>query len=189
MLFNLKKNYMSYKKNYMSFNIKWHIDSRVIFRFSVPIRLWVTAPELGHPLIDDNHDRPFLHPLVGSFLCRYLSRYEYMDDDDDEMGHLYTGLCNTKGLARIMLEDWEIEHAVEDNDIGKTIRNQHLRRNRERFSTSHTAHDPNKVEEVELESKDLQGMIRKPPKVEAIRFHHEPESVNISYSSLTSTTF
>jgi len=32
----------------------------------VPIRLWFTAPELGHPLIDDNHDSPF-HPLVGSF--------------------------------------------------------------------------------------------------------------------------
>jgi len=24
----------------------------------VPIRLWFTKPELGHPLIDDNHDRP-----------------------------------------------------------------------------------------------------------------------------------
>jgi len=29
----------------------------------VPIRLWFTAPELGHPLIDDNHDRP-LPPLT-----------------------------------------------------------------------------------------------------------------------------
>jgi len=36
------------------------------------------------------------------------------------MGHLYTGLCNTRGLARIMLEDEEIDHAVEDNDTGKT---------------------------------------------------------------------
>ena len=44
-----------------------------------------------------------------------------MDDDDDEVRHLYTGLCDTRGLARIMLEDWEVEHAVEDNDIGKTI--------------------------------------------------------------------
>jgi len=28
---------------------------------SSPIRLWFTAPELGHPLIDDNHDRPYTH--------------------------------------------------------------------------------------------------------------------------------
>jgi len=27
------------------------------------------------------------------------------------MGHLYTCVCDTTGLARIMLEDWEIEHA------------------------------------------------------------------------------
>jgi len=33
----------------------------------VPIRLWFTTPELGHLLIDDNHDRP-LHPLIGPFL-------------------------------------------------------------------------------------------------------------------------
>jgi len=49
-----------------------------------------------------------------------------------------------------MLEDWEIEHAVEDNDIGQAISHQHLRRNREYFSTPHTARDPNKVEEVEI---------------------------------------
>ena len=42
---------------------------------SSPIRLWFTAPNLGHPLIDDNHDRP-LHPPVGPFLREYLSRYE-----------------------------------------------------------------------------------------------------------------
>jgi len=68
----------------------------------VHMRLWFTAPELGHLLIDDNHDRP-LHPLMGLFLRRYLSRFE--DDDSDEMGHLYTGLCDTGGLARTMLED------------------------------------------------------------------------------------
>jgi hypothetical protein len=32
-----------------------------------------------------------------------------------------------------MLEDWEINHAVEDNDIGKATPNQHLRRNIKRF--------------------------------------------------------
>jgi len=37
---------------------------------SPPIRLWFTAPELGHPLIDDNHDMP-LHPIVGPFLREY----------------------------------------------------------------------------------------------------------------------
>ena len=35
----------------------------------VPMCLWFTAPEVGHPLIDDNHDRP-LHPVVGPFLRR-----------------------------------------------------------------------------------------------------------------------
>jgi len=110
----------------------------------VPIRLWFTVPELGHSLIDDNHDRP-LHPLTGPFLRRYLSRFEDMDDDDDEMGRLYTGLCDTRGFARTMLEDWEINHAVEDNDIGKptAFPNQHLCRNRERFSIPLTARYPN----------------------------------------------
>jgi len=69
-----------------------------------PIRLWLTAPELGHPLIHDNHDRP-LHPRVGPFLREYLSRHEDMDDDDDELEHLYTGLGGTRVLARTMLED------------------------------------------------------------------------------------
>ena len=111
-----------------------------------------------------------------------------MDDNDDDMGHLYTGLCDTRGLARIMLDDCEIEHAVEDNDIGKNISNEHLRRNRERFSTPHAARDPNKVEEVEHESEDLQGMIRQPPKVGAVRFHYEPESINTSSNTFQFTT-
>ena len=121
---------------------------------AVHIRLWFTAPELGHPLIDDNNDKP-LHPLMGSFLRRYLSRFEDMDDDDNEIGHLYNGLCDTKGLGRTMLEDWENNQAVEDNDIGKAIPNQHLCWNRERFSTPQTARDPNRVNEIELESEDL----------------------------------
>jgi len=112
-----------------------------------------------------------------------------MDDDDDEMGHLYTSLCDTRELARIMLEDWEIENAVEDNDIGKTTPHHHLRRNRERFSTPHTARNPIKVEEVELESEDLQEMIRQPPEVGAIRFHHEPKSINTSHGGVTAPYF
>jgi len=152
----------------------------------VPIRLWFTAPELGHLLIADNHYEP-LHPLIGLFLRRYLFRYKDLDDDEHEIGHLSTGLCNTRGLARTMLEDWENDHVVEDNDIGKAIPNQHLRRNRERFRTPHTARDPNKVDDIELESEDLQGMIRHPPNVRAVRFHHEPESINPSHAGLTTT--
>jgi len=153
-----------------------------------PIRLWFTVPELGHPLIDDNHDRP-LHPRVGLFLREYLSRHEDMDDEDDEMGHFYTGLCDIRVLAHTMLENWETEPAVYDNDKGETTPNRHLRRNRERFSTPHTARDPNKIQEVELESEDLQGMIRQLPKVGAIWFHHEPESTNTSHADITATTF
>jgi len=122
-----------------------------------PIHLWFTASELGHPLIDDNHDRP-LHPMVGPFLCEYLSRHEDMDDEDDEMRHLYTGFCDTRVLAHAMLEDCETEPAVYDIDKGETTTKRHLRRNRKRFSTLHTARDPNKNEEVELESEDVQGM-------------------------------
>ena len=43
---------------------------------------------------------------MGPFLRGYLSRYEDMDDDDDEMGHLYTGLGDTRVLAHTILEDW-----------------------------------------------------------------------------------
>jgi len=49
-----------------------------------PIRLWFTAPELGHPLINDNHNRP-LHPLVGQFLRKHLSRHEDIDNEDYKM--------------------------------------------------------------------------------------------------------
>jgi len=155
---------------------------------SSPIRLWYTAPEMGHPLIDDNRDRP-LHPLVGPFLRDYLSRHEDMDDDDDEMGHLYTGLGDTRVLARTMLEDWETEPAVYDDDQSETASNVHLRQNRERFLTPHTAREPNKIQEVELECEDFQGMIRQQPKVGAIRFHHELESSNTSHADVTALTF
>jgi len=124
----------------------------------VPIRLWCIAPELGHPLIDDNHDRP-LHPLVGPFLRGYLSRHEDIDDEDDEMGHFYTGLCDTRVLARTMLEDWETEPAADDNGTGKTIL---------RLGPS--------------------GSIMN-RRVGAIRFHHEPESSNTSRADVTATTF
>ena len=112
-----------------------------------------------------------------------------MDDDDDEMGHLYTCLGDTRVLARTMLEDWETEPAVYDDDQSESVSNGHPRRNRERFSTPHIARDPNKIQEVELESEDLQGMIRQLPKVGAIRFHHEPESSNTSHADVTATTF
>ena len=113
-----------------------------------------------------------------------------MDDDDDEMGHLYTCLDDTRVLARTMLEYWETKPAVYDDDQRETVsKGGHPRRKRERFSTPHTARDPNKIQEVELESEDLQGMIRQPPKVGAIRFHHEPESSNTSHADVTATTF
>jgi len=111
-----------------------------------------------------------------------------MDDDDDEMGHLYTGLGDTRVLACIMLEDWETEPAVYDDDQRETVSKGHPRRNRERFSTPHIARDPNKIQEVELESEDLQGMIRQPPKVGAIWLHHELESSNTSHADVTATT-
>ena len=39
---------------------------------------------------------------MGPFLREYLSRHEDIDDDDDEMGHLYTGLDDIRVLARTM---------------------------------------------------------------------------------------
>ena len=105
------------------------------------------------------------------------------------MGHLYTGLDDTRVLARTMLEDWETEPAVYDDEQSETVSKDHPRRNRERFPTPHIARDPNKIQEVELESEDLQGMIRQLPKVGAIRFHHEPESSNTSHADVIATTF
>jgi len=129
-----------------------------------------------------------LYTKVGPFLREYLSRQEDMDDEDDQMGYFYTGFGDTRVLVCTMLEDWETEPAVYNNDMGETTPNRHLRRNRECFSTPHTVRDPNKISEVELESEDLQGMIRQPPKVGAIWFHHEPESSNTSHADFTATT-
>jgi len=113
---------------------------------------------------------------MGPFLRKYLSRFEGVDDDDDEMGHLYTGLSHTRLVARSMLEDWDVDHVAEENDNASAIPNQYLRRNRDHFSTPHTARDPNKIDEIELESEDLPGMICHPLKVGAVRFHHSPKS-------------
>jgi len=55
-------------------------DSPTDPSIQAPIHLWFTAPEVGHPPFDDNHERP-LHRLVGPFLHEYLSRFEGMDDD------------------------------------------------------------------------------------------------------------
>jgi len=72
------------------------------------IQLWFTCPELGHPLVDDNYDRP-LHPLLGPFLRDYLFNPEGFDDNDDEMGHLFaTGQDDSRTLARDMLDSWDI---------------------------------------------------------------------------------
>jgi len=43
------------------------------------------------------------------------------------MKHLYTGPCDTRVLARTMLEDWETEPAVNDNGTGEIILNRHPR--------------------------------------------------------------
>jgi len=50
-----------------------------------------------------------------------------MDDEDDEMGHFYTGLCDTRMLVRTILENWETEPAVYygNNDTGETTLNRH----------------------------------------------------------------
>jgi len=45
------------------------------------------------------------------------------------------------------------------------------------------------VGEVELEDEGLQGLVRQPPKVGAIRIHHGLESTNISHACVTVTTF
>ena len=60
-----------------------------------------------------------------------------------------------------------------------------FRSSRERFSTPHTARDPSKIDEIELENGDLQGIYHHPPKVGSVRFHHEPESC----AGVTATTF
>jgi len=36
---------------------------------------------------------------MGPVLCEYLSRFEGMDNNDDEMRHLYTGLSDTRFWA------------------------------------------------------------------------------------------
>ena len=66
-------------------------DAPTDLSIQAPIHLWFTAPKLSHPLFNENHDRP-LHPLMCPFLHEYLFRFEGMDDDDGEMGHLYTVL-------------------------------------------------------------------------------------------------
>jgi len=112
-----------------------------------------------------------------------------MDDVDDEMGHLYTGSSDTRCLARSVLEDWEAEHAEEENEKASAVPSRHLQMSREQFSTTHTARDPSKIDDIELENKDLHGMIRHPPKVGAVRYHHEPENTNTSQAVVIATTF
>jgi len=70
--------------------------------------VWFTSPELGHPLQDDNNDRP-LHPLIGPYLREHLSGSGDIDDDDDEMGHLHvSGQHDSRFLAWDMLDSWDV---------------------------------------------------------------------------------
>ena len=55
------------------------------------------------------------------------------------------------------------------------------------MTTPHTARDPNKIQEVELESEDLQGMIRQPPKVGAIQGVLDDSPVIINWNGLDPT--
>jgi len=76
-----------------------------------------------------------------------------------------------------------------EGDNGSVTPDLHIHRSRERVSTPPTARDPCKIEETELVCEDLQGMIRQPPRVGAVRFHHEPESKDTSHAGETATTF
>ena len=153
-----------------------------------PIYLWFTTPELGHPLIVDNHER-YMHPLVGPFLREYLSSYDGVDDDDDAMGHLYTGHGNTRTLARSMLDSWDMDPEDTDEINLRSVPPQFLRSHRERFSTPHVARDPGKIVEIDLDIEDPRILLRHPPPVGAVRFYHEPESTDSSHAGVKATTF
>jgi len=68
-------------------------------------------------------------------------------------------------------------------------KNAHGRANRERFSTSHTTQDLQKIDVLELEDKNPRSMIQDPPNIRTFRFYHEPESLDSSHAGLTATTF
>ena len=124
--------------------------------------------------------------MVGLILHRYLSRFESIDDNDDEMRHLYTGSSDTQCLACSILKDWEVEHVEDENDKASAVPSRHFQKSRKQFSTPHTARDPNKIDEIELENEDLQGMIHQPSRVGTVRFHHETKSTDVSHAGVNS---
>jgi len=142
------------------------------------------APELGHPLIDDKYERS-LHPLVGLVLHRYLSRFEGIDDNDDEMRHLYTGWSDTRCLACSILETERLSK-LKVRMTRQARCQAHIQKRREQFSTPHTARDPKKIDEIKLENEDLQGMIHQPSRVGTVRFHHETKSTDVSHAGVNS---
>jgi len=111
-----------------------------------------------------------------------------MDDDDDEIMHLYICLSDTRSLTRSILQDLQVDYvSVKNGNISAP--DQYLRSSRERFSTPNTARDPSKIDEIELENKDLREMIRQPMEVGAVWFHYEPESTVTPHAGVTATTF
>jgi len=81
-----------------------------------------------------------------------------------------------------------VDYVAEKND-NLSAPDQYLRSSGERFSTPHTARDPSKIDEIELENKDLHEMIRQSMEVGTVWFHYEPESTVTSHAGVTATTF
>ena len=56
--------------------------------------------------MDDNYYRPF-HPLIGPFLREYLSGFEILNDDDDEMAHLYVSTSPVLKFSTTTTMKWD----------------------------------------------------------------------------------
>jgi len=122
----------------------------------VHMRLWFTAPELGHLLIDDNHDRP-LHPLMGLFLRRYPSWFEDMTTTTTRWGISTPTCAIPEGWPAPCMNGRTITLWRTMIILVMLYQTSIYHRKRERFSTPQTARNPKKVDEIKFESENLQA--------------------------------
>ena len=99
--------------------------------------LWFTTAALGHPIREDECDRP-LHSAIAAFVLDSTASYESLDHMD-EMGHRYNNdTAQLMNLLHDMANHWKFP-TIHVPEVEVPIPR---KTNRKRFSVSHIARNP-----------------------------------------------
>ena len=107
--------------------------------FQEPPWLWFTLPELGFPLLMDEYRRS-IHPEIEEYMRRHVSDdqdWEQVDDEDCWGVHYTEPASQIREKMKDILHTWG-----EEQPETEQVERIKLSPERERFSLSHAARDP-----------------------------------------------